>query len=587
MPSLIFEKASRGLATVALSSLLLLPSIGWANSPEPKQEEHINYRLAFSFEGNYLAAYVAGLSRDTAAAATYYREALRDDPNNKMLGERAFIAFLTNDNMAEAFQLAEQILKRDKNNGLARLAIGVRDFRAKEYKASRTRFASQAKQTNPDIANILMTAWSWIAEGNYAKAQSTVAQLKGTRGLDVFRDYHAGLMALAAGKKDDAERFLKTAYELDSRTLRIVEAYGRTLSQSGNNARATSVFESFKKIAPMQTTVRWALKELKDNKTLPAMLHSANEGASEVLYSLGSAGSMQGEELPAVVYLRLALYLDPQNMMAKIALADNYERIQQLDQSVEILKTIPKDSFLYTDAVIQRAYGLEQLDRAPEAEAILAELNTSNGKNAEVALALGSILRVRGAKEKDPEKSKQFYLASAESYTKALDLMKDEERNNWYILFLRGTCYERAKKWDKAEADLKQSLALAPDDQPQGRAQVMNYLAYSWVDSNTNIDEAFKLLQGAIELSPRDGMIIDSLGWAYYRLGRYDDAVRELEKAIEYKPGDPTINDHLGDAYWKVGRKTEAVFQWNHARDSNPEPEDLEKILKKIKDGLR
>ncbi len=78
-------------------------------------------------------------------------------------------------------------------------------------------------------------------------------------------------------------------------------------------------------------------------------------------------------------------------------------------------------------------------------------------------------------------------------------------------------------------------------------------------------------------------MIIDSLGWAYYRLGRTDDAVRELEKAVELKPGDPVINDHLGDAYWKVGRKLEARFQWQHAKDSNPEPEDLEKIVAKFR----
>jgi Flp pilus assembly protein TadD len=94
------------------------------------------------------------------------------------------------------------------------------------------------------------------------------------------------------------------------------------------------------------------------------------------------------------------------------------------------------------------------------------------------------------------------------------------------------------------------------------------------------------MLRQAVELRPRDGYIVDSLGWAYYRLNRFDDAVRELEKAIELKPSDPTINDHLGDAYWKVGRKLEAKFQWNHARDLAPEPEELVKILKKIDVGL-
>jgi tetratricopeptide (TPR) repeat protein len=158
--------------------------------------------------------------------------------------------------------------------------------------------------------------------------------------------------------------------------------------------------------------------------------------------------------------------------------------------------------------------------------------------------------------------------------------------NYWTTFYFRGTAYERAKQWPKAEADLKKALSLVPDNQPAAKAQVMNYLGYSWVDQKINIDEAFKLLQQAADASPRDGMIVDSLGWAYYRLGRWDDAVRELEKAVELKPGDPTINDHLGDAYWRSGRRLEGKFQWQHAKDLNPEPDDLAQINAKLKDGL-
>ena len=85
---------------------------------------------------------------------------------------------------------------------------------------------------------------------------------------------------------------------------------------------------------------------------------------------------------------------------------------------------------------------------------------------------------------------------------------------------------------------------------------------------------------------PDDGYIVDSLGWAYYRLGNYDEAVRNLERAVELKPVDPTINDHLGDAYWRVGRVLEANFQWAHARDLKPDPEDLPKIEQKLANGL-
>ena len=94
------------------------------------------------------------------------------------------------------------------------------------------------------------------------------------------------------------------------------------------------------------------------------------------------------------------------------------------------------------------------------------------------------------------------------------------------------------------------------------------------------------MLRRAVDLRPTDGYIVDSLGWAHYKLGHYSEAVQELEKAIELKPADPVVNDHLGDAYWHVNRKIEAHFQWNHARDMEPEPEDKPNILKKIESGL-
>ncbi len=146
---------------------------------------------------------------------------------------------------------------------------------------------------------------------------------------------------------------------------------------------------------------------------------------------------------------------------------------------------------------------------------------------------------------------------------------------------MRGIAYERLKEWPKAEPNFRKALELFPD-QPQ----VMNYLGYSWVDMNTNLKEALAMIQKAVDLRPSDGYIVDSLGWAYYRLGRYDDAVRELERAVSLKPEDPVLNDHLGDAYWRVGRKLEATYQWRQARDLKPDPDVLAILQQKLINGL-
>ncbi len=117
------------------------------------------------------------------------------------------------------------------------------------------------------------------------------------------------------------------------------------------------------------------------------------------------------------------------------------------------------------------------------------------------------------------------------------------------MFYFRGICYERSHQWPIAEADLKKALELYPD-QPL----VLNYLGFSWVDQGVHLDEGMDMIRRAVEQRPDDGYIVDSLGWAYFRIGNYDEAVKNLERAVELKPDDPTINDHLGDAYWRVGR---------------------------------
>ena len=148
--------------------------------------------------------------------------------------------------------------------------------------------------------------------------------------------------------------------------------------------------------------------------------------------------------------------------------------------------------------------------------------------------------------------------------------------------FGRAIALERTKQWPKAEADFDKALELMPDE-----PHVLNYLGYSWIDQGLNLDEGMRMIRRAVEQRPDDGYIVDSLGWAYYRLGNYEDAVKHLDRAVELKPDDPTINDHLGDAYWKIGRVLEAKFQWAHARDLKPEPDELAKINQKLQDGLK
>ena len=532
------------------------------------------FEVSESPAGNYLAARVAEYEHDTLAASTFFRESLRSDPQNVDLVQRSFVAALANGDMVESFVLAQKVLARDPHNSSARLALGVRDLKLKSYAAARKELSAGVTGKQRDLTAVLLSAWSQIGSGDVKKALAQVDSLN-EPSFAVFRDFHAGLMLSVAGRPEEADKRLAAAYANDKATLRLVDAYARNLSQLGKADDAKAVYQAFDKIQPRHPMVQAALAELDAGKKLEPMVKDTNGGGAEVLYGLGAyglgaAGARQGDEIAAIIFLRLALALQPDHVLALDTLGEAYGRLKQYEAAIEVYDQTPESSPMRVNADIHVALLLDALGKSDEASKRLKGIVAEHPNSAEALSALA-----------DLERSRKDFVGSADAYTRVLGLTGAGEKTQWAIYYFRGVDYERAKQWDKAEADFKKALDLYPE-QPL----VLNYLGYSWVDQGLHLDEAFKMLRRAVELQPEDGYIVDSLAWAHYKLGHYDEAVKLLERAIELKPGDPVINDHLGDAYWRVGRKLDAEFQWNHARDLNPDPEEMPKILGKIEKGL-
>jgi tetratricopeptide (TPR) repeat protein len=525
--------------------------------------------LADSQPGNYLSALIASADRDTPAAEVYYREALRADPRNSDLIERAFAAALSNGDEPSANSLGERLLMRDSNNNLARLAIAVHDIEQGQFAAARAHLASADATRVRDVTTALLTAWCYAGQSDLHHALDALDRIH-DRSVLAFRDYHAGLIASLLGNSAEAQRRLKAAYDGDKNSLRFADAYARVLAGQGDLAGATKVYEDFSAVIPHHPLIERALADLKTNRALDPLVRSAKEGAAEALYGLGSAGSRQGDELPALVYLRLSLYLRPSSDLTAVTLASLFEQLKQGDQVIAAYQLVPSSSPLKLGADIQIALELDSMGKNDEATRRLTELVAARPHDVEALSALAELQR-----------SAKKYVEAAATYDQAIAAVGIPQRDNWTLFYFRGICYERSKQWPKAEADFKKALELNPD-QPL----VLNYLGYSWVDQGLNLEEAFKMLRRAVELRPNDGYIVDSLGWAHFKLGQYTEATETLEKAIDLKPADPVLNDHLGDAYWRVNRRVEAHFQWNHARDMGPDPEDLPAILKKIEVGL-
>ncbi len=546
---------------VVLSSLTVSLA---SETPTPQELAHA------TTAGSYLAARHAGVERESGTAAAYYLNVLKADPRNADLLGRTFLSVLTNGDIDEAGRLADRLLQLDRSDRIARLVLGVRALKLKQYGVARQNFAQSVRGPVTDLTATLLAAWAQSGTGDTKGAIETLDKLSGPDWYAIFKDLHAGIILDIGNNKKDAAKRYEHAYKADPVALRTVQAYGHFLSRTAGKDEALKIYQEFSKAVPDHPVITEEMKQVSAGEKLPPLADSASAGAAEALYGLGASIGRRGGEDLALIYLQLALYLEPNHAMALLSLADLYESLKKPDLAIAVYDRIPASSPLRRNAEIQVSSDLDTLDRTDEAKKRLERLIADHPKDVEAMMALGNVLR--GRKE---------FAQCADAYSKAIANLTSTEKSNWVVFYFRGICYERSKDWPKAEADLKKALQLFPD-QPL----VLNYLGYSWIDQGVNLDDGMKMIRRAVEQRPDDGYIVDSLGWANFRINNYDEAVKNLERAVELKPDDPTINDHLGDAYWRVGRVLEAHFQWSHAKDLKPEPEDLPKIEQKLKVGL-
>jgi tetratricopeptide (TPR) repeat protein len=563
------------IAAVTLAALAT-PAAVMAQTPDHTGDNAAQFPSkadlkSLTTSGSYLAARHASVERDAASAAAFYRSALRTDPKNNELLDRAFISSLADGDIDEAVKLADRILTMDKANRVARLVVGVRDLKQKKYPTAQLNINQSIRGPITDLVATLLSGWASYGAGDAKAAVAAIDKLTGPEWYPLFKDLHTGMILEISGKEKEAGARFDRAYKLDDTMLRVADAYARWLSRNKDSAAASAIYEAYDKKAPRHPLVLEGLRDAKAGKKLPPLVDSAQAGAADALYGIGATLTRRGGEDLALVYLQLALYLQPNHPLALLSLADLYESVKKPQMAIKVYERMPASSPLKRNAQIQLATNLDAADRSDEAIKILKGVTAEAPKDIEAIMALGNI-----------ERGRKKFSDCATTYTQAIEANPGvTDKNTWVTYYYRGICEERSKQWNKAEVDMRKALELQPE-QPH----VLNYLGYSWIDQGINLDEGMKMIRRAVDQRPDDGYIVDSLGWAFYRIGNYEDAVKHLERAIDLKPEDPTINDHLGDAYWRVGRTLEAKFQWAHARDLKPEAEELPKIEAKIANGL-
>ncbi|MBL7098683.1 MAG: tetratricopeptide repeat protein [Alphaproteobacteria bacterium] len=521
--------------------------------------------------GNYLSARFAASQHNLRDAAQYYRASLNADPQNQQLLALAFFFTTSSGDIDTAAKLAQQVVALTPGDRAARLTLAVAALKHKDYAEVRKQIGLSEKGPFTSLTIGLIDGWAAAGTGDKAAAIADLASLRAQGGADALSMFHLALLADYLGDTQVAETSYKTVLAGGGASPRIVDAYGRFLERQGRKDDAVALYTRMQAEPGLKQIADTGLERVKSGKRPDALVTSPADGAAEALFGIAASLTDDASADVSILYMRLALYLRPGLDLGAVLLADRLENLQKYEDAIAVYTTIDKKSPYWRMAAVEIALDEARLGNNAKAEEQLKALTAANPQDVEAWTALG-----------DTYRSESKFAEAAEAYNHAVDLLGTADKaSNWPLYFARAVSEEGSKNWSAAELDLKRALQLAPNE-----PTLLNYLGYSWVDQNRNIPEALAMLEKAHTLKPTDGYIADSVGWAYYKVGRYADAARTLEKAVELVPGDPTINDHLGDAYWRVGRRREAEFQWNHALAFGPSDADKAVIEKKLKDGL-
>lgn len=556
------------LSATALQPAAAAQAVQTAQS-SPLEQFNLLPLFRTSVTGAYMAGQQALQDLRTEEAARYFNNAAQGEWDNPILVERAFIAFAADGQIGQAASTAKHLLELDPDNELAELVVATEALKERRYGAAEQMLGAIGQESFTGITAGILRAWALVGDNRKDEADRLLDEL-GQSGLEDFLVFHRALMAESSGDNATAIELAGRAFDAEPYVARIVEVYARSLANSGEFEQAKEVIAQYEDQGLTHPVVTLVKEQIDAGQRPGIFASNVQVGAAEMFHGIGVALSRDGNLDLSLVFLRLGLYLDPSADVISLAVGQLLDAANQHEAANVIYEAVPITSPMKPTAVVRVATNLDATGDRGEALRRLNNIVTSRPEDLDALSVYGDLLRYD-----------EQYTKAAEVYSEALELTGGDSPADWRFYYVRGIAYERAKEWPKAEADFLKALELNPD-QPA----VLNYLGYSWIDQDMNLEPALEMIEKAVEAQPQDGYIVDSLGWAFYKLGRIEEAVETLERAVMLRPNDAEINDHLGDAYWKAGRKLEARFQWNVAASVDEEGNVKERVAPKLADGL-
>ncbi|MDA0229045.1 MAG: tetratricopeptide repeat protein [Proteobacteria bacterium] len=537
-------------------------------APPKPSTEHPGYS---DLPGNYLAGRFAYEERDVASAAKFYRRVLAEDYENRALVQRALALTVQNGQIDEAIPLARHLVELDPKSKIGQLILIVAAVADGRLDAALLRVRDLDRDGIYELMAPILEGWVELGRGNFDAALSALEPLSAKQNFEMYHAYHGALMTDIAGQQDlSAEKYRLALTAVPGGTLRVVVAYATSLRRAGRIDEANAVYQGYSENHPDSPWLEPILSMINSDVRPKPIVSTAKEGMAEALFGAASALPNESAGDTGLIYAYLALHLRPNFSVVRLLVGEILDVLERYEDAIKAYSGIAKSSPYSWSARLRAASDLASVERVDDAVNILSEMVDADINRADAAIALADVLR----------RNERFDEA-VKFYDIAISRTAEFDARHWTLFYSRGVMLERTKQWPRAEADFLHALELQPD-QPL----VLNYLGYSWVEQGINLERAMGLIERAVALRPTDGYIVDSLGWAQYRLGDFENAVKQLERAVELRADDPIITDHLGDIYWKVGRRNEARFQWERSLVLGAEEEAVILIRQKLKEGL-
>ena len=297
-----------------------------------------------------------------------------------------------------------------------------------------------------------------------------------------------------------------------------------------------------------------------------------NHGLAELFYLFANFYQNYQQVQISNFYLNLSEYLNPNFLSNKILKIENLvllKNFEELEKEIQVIEQLGNEFYWYANFTRLRFLTNSNSDKQIN---LLENFLTKNDSFAsEKYFELANFL-----------KNNKNYIKSIALYEKSIELKNDKKNSDWNYYYNLAISQERAGDWDNAEKNFYKALKISPKE-----AEVLNYLAYSWLEKKINLDKAKEMLVEAVSISKGQGYILDSLGWAYFLLKDFDKAEELLQIAYEKEPSEAVIYDHYGDVLWTNGKEIQARYVWQNAvKLKNIENDLKETIIKKIIFGL-